>query len=243
MSRGLAPPGCGLFGETTEEPAMNRIFVIAVLAAACGGSSGSTAVDRNRAGTGSSTLRVTGNVDVTVSATAPVTNYSVTLRDGLGANVGGATVVVRSPAHGDVALVEAGTGSGNYTGSKTSYPGGDLALSVVRGTDKVQGVVVGYPGEHAINGPTLNGTVSSGQPLQVTWTTPSTAKAATITTRDFSVQAPDTGTYDIPAANNPVRPNQRVILVRSNELDVAGALPTSRMRVTVTTTVDPFTVN
>lgn len=222
---------------------MNRILVIALLAAACGGSSASTAVDRNRAGSGSSTLRVTANVDVTVSATSPVTNYSVTLRDGLGANVSGATVVVRSAGNGDVTLTEASAGSGNYTGSKTTYPGGDLALSVVRGTDKVQGVVVGYPGEHAINGPALNATVSSGQPLPVTWTTPSTSKAATITTRDFSAQVPDLGTYDIPAASNPVRANQRVIVVRTNELDIAGALPTSRMRVTVTTTVDPFTVN
>jgi len=224
---------------------MKRIFVIAALAAACGGSSAGTAVDRNRAGSGSSTLRVTANVDVTVSDTAPVTDFQVTLRDGLGANVSGATVTVHSPALGDVPLVEASAGTGQYTNSKTSYPGGDLSLTVVRGSDNVQGVVAGYPGEHLINAPAPNAIVSSTQPLHVSWTTPATAKAATLTTRDYSVQVPDTGAYDIPAGNatNPVRASQRVSVVRSNELDIAGALPSSRMRVTVTTTVDPFTVN
>ena len=223
---------------------MKRILFLAALAAGCGGSAG-TAVDHNRAGSGTSTLRVTANVDVTVSATAPATSFSVTLRDGLGQNVSGATVTVHNAGLGDVPLAEASAGTGVYTNSKTSYPSGDLALSVVRGTDKVDGVVVGYPGTHAINSPTLNGTVSSAQPLQVSWTTPATGKAATITTRDYSIQVPDTGTYDIPAGNasNPVRASQRVIVVRQNEVDVAGALPTSRMRVTVTATVDPFAVN
>lgn len=221
------------------------LAALSALAAACGGSSAGTALDHNRAGLGTSTLRVTANADVTVSTTAPVTNFSVTLRDGLGQNVSGATVTFHNTGLGDVALVEASAGTGVYTNSKTSYPSGDLALSVVRGTDNVEGVVVGYPGTHAINSPTLNGTVSSTGPLHVSWTTPTTGKAATISTRDYSIQVPDTGTYDIPAGNatNPVRASQRVIVVRQNEVDVAGALPTSRMRVTVTTTVDPFTVN
>ena len=222
---------------------MKKILVIAALAASCGGSGAGTAVDRNRAGTGSSTLRVTGSVDVTVSDTAPVTNFQISLRDGTGANVSGATVTVHTPALGDVPLVEASAGTGNYTNSKTSYPGGDVVVTVVRGSDVVQGVVVGYPGEHTINSPTLNSTVSSSQALHVSWTTPATAKAATVTTRDYNIQVPDTGAYDVPVASNPVRASQRVIVVRSNEVDVAGGLPTSRMRVTVTTTVDPFTVN
>jgi len=70
---------------------MKRILVIAAVAAACGGSSG-TAVDHNRAGSGSSTLLVTGTV----------------------------TVTVHNSASGDVALTEAQTGSRVYTGSKTS---------------------------------------------------------------------------------------------------------------------------
>jgi hypothetical protein len=218
-----------------EEKNVKRIVLIATLVAACGGSS-NTAVDRNRAGSGSSTLLVTGNVTVTVSDTAPSTSYSVTVRDGLNANVTGATVTV-----GSLALTDAGGGS--YTGSSTSYPTGDLTLSVVKGTDKVQGVTLGFPGAHAINAPTLNSTVSSTQPLHVSWTTPAVAKSATVTTRDYTIQVPDTGAYDIAAANNPVRTSQRVIVTRSNEVDIAGGLPGSSLKTTVTTRVDPFVVN
>jgi hypothetical protein len=220
---------------------MKRIVLIAIVAAACGGTSHS-GVERNRAGSGTSTLRVTASVDVTNSATAPVTNYQVDLRDGLGAIVSGATVTVHDSGLGDVALAETSTGSGRYTGSKTAVPGGDLSLQVVRGADSVSGVVVGYPGAHSVNAPALNATVTANQPMDLSWTTPTTAKAATITTRDYSIQVPDTGSYSIPAANNPPRASQRVILARSNEVDIGGALPTSRLRVTVTTTVDPFSV-
>src|SRR3989442_1120262 len=158
---------------------MKRILVIAAVAAACGGSSG-TAVDHNRAGSGSSTLLVTGTVTVTVSDTAPLTSFSVTVKDGLGANLTGATVTVHNSAYGDVALTEAQTGSGVYTNSKTSYPSGDLSLSVVNGADKVQGVVVGYPGTHPINAPASGATVAANAPLHVSGTPPTVSKAATI---------------------------------------------------------------
>src|SRR5207248_1038399 len=130
------------------------------------------------------------------------------------------------------------------TGSSTSYPSGDLSLSVVKGTDQVQGVVLGYPGAHAINAPTVNSTVSAGQPLHVSWTTPSVAQSVTITTRDFNAtDVSDTGSYDIAGTNNPARTNQRVIIVRSNQLDLAGGLSGSLAKVTVTRRVDPFIVN
>src|SRR5438445_5253053 len=124
--------------DSEKEQTVKRILVIAAMAAACGGSS-SSAVDHNRAGSGSSTLKVTSTVDVIVSATtpatSPLTNFSVTLKDGLNANVTGATVTVHNAAFGDVALAYAGGGS--YTASKTSYPSGDLSLTVVNGTDNV----------------------------------------------------------------------------------------------------------
>src|SRR5437868_6898543 len=222
---------------------MTRILVIAAVAAACGGSSG-TAVDHNRAGSGSSTLLVTGTVTVTVSDTAPLTSFSVTVKDGLGANLTGATVTVHNSAYGDVALTEAQTGSGVYTNSKTTpYPSGDLSLSVVKGTDKVQGVVVGYPGTHAINAPAGGSTVAANALLHVSWTTPTVAKAATISlgSGGFSAQAADTGAYDVPAGSNPARTGQRVTIVRSNEVDVGGGLPGSSMKVTVSLRGDTFT--
>jgi len=220
---------------------MKRIVLLALVTAACGGSSG-TAVDRNRAGTGSSTLLVSATVTVTNSATSPTTSLTADVNDGLGAAVTGATVTIQNAGlGGDTALVEGGT-AGHYTASKTSLPSGDFTMSVVKGTDSVQGVVVGSPGVHAINSPALNSTATANQPLDVSWTTPAISKSATITTRNYSVQVPDTGTYTIPAANNPVRTAQRVIIKRANEVEIARGLPGSIMRVTVTTTVDPFNV-
>jgi len=226
---------------------MKRILLVAFVTAACGGKSG-TAVDHNRAGSGSSTLLVNADVTATNSATSPTTSPTTSLqvdvRDGLNNRVPGATVTIQNAGlGGDVALVETPGGTvGRYLASKTVLPSGDFTLTVVKGTDSVLGVVVGSPGVHAINAPMLNGTYPSTAPLDVSWTTPATAKAATVTTRDYSVQVPDTGAYSIATANNPARTGQRVIVSRVNEVDLAGGLPGSRFRVTVTTTVDPFTV-
>ena len=220
---------------------MKRIVLLALVTAACGGASG-TAIDRNRAGTGSSTLLVSATVAITNSATSPTTSLTADVSDGLGAAVAGATVTIQNAGlGGDTALVEGGT-AGHYTASKTSLPAGDFTLSVVKGTDSVQGVVVGSPGVHAINAPALNSTAAANQPLDVSWTTPAMSKAATITTRNYSVTVPDTGTYTIPAANNPARTGQRVIIRRANEVEIARGLPGSIFRATVTTTVDTFTV-
>jgi hypothetical protein len=220
---------------------MKRIVFLALVTAACGGASG-TAIDRNRAGSGSSTLLVSATVAVTNSATSPTTSLTADVSDGLGAAVTGATVTIQNVGlGGDTALVEGGT-AGHYTASNTSLPAGDFTLSVVKGTDSVQGVVVGSPGLHDINAPTLNSTAAANQPLDVSWTTPAMSKSATITTRNYSVQVPDTGTYTIPAANNPARTGQRVIVKRANEVEIARGLPGSILRATVTTTVDPFTV-
>lgn len=221
---------------------MKRIVLGALMIAACGGSA-HTALDQNRAGTGTATLLVTADVTVTNSS-SPTTNLVVDVSDGLGAKVSGATVTIQNPGlGGDVALTEATAGSGHYTSSKTSLPSGDFALSVVRGTDRVVGVSVGNPGTHAINAPLVNTTVAANpQPLAVSWTTPTAAKSVTVTTRNYSVQAPDTGSYSIPPANNPARTGQRVVLKRSNEVEIAGGLSGSILRVAVTTTVDPFTV-
>jgi hypothetical protein len=215
---------------------MKRIVLIATVVAACGGTS-NVAANRNQAGSGSSTLLVTATATVTASDTSPSTAYLVNVKDAQNAGVTGATV-----SFGGVSLTDAG--GGNYTGSSTSYPSGDLSLSVVKGTDQVQGVVLGYPGAHAINAPTVNSTVSAGQPLHVSWTTPSVAPSVTITTRDFNAtDVPDTGSYDIAGTDNPARTNQRVTIVRSNQLDIAGGLSGSLAKVTVSRRVDPFTVN
>src|SRR5260370_39082282 len=172
----------------------------------------------------------------------PVTSFRVDVSDGLGNSVSGATVNVSTKDLGAVPLVEANAGSGHYVNSKTSFPTGDFTLSVSRGTDSVQGVLVGNPGAHTINAPARSSVVPASQPLQISWTTPLMAKSVTIETRGYSVEAPDTGAYTIPATGNPPRATQRLHASRVNEVDIAAGLPDSRLRVTFTSTVDPYTV-
>lgn len=213
----------------------------ALCLAACGGSS-SLATDRNRAGSGRSALLISGDVTASLTSSGPVTSFRVDLADGLGNVVAGATVNIATSDLGVVQLVEAIPGSGRYLNSKTSFPTGDFALSISRGSDSVQGVVVGNPGAHTINAPLKSAVVPANQPLQISWTTPLTAKSVTIETRDYSAMAPDTGSYTIPASGNPARTPQRLNVSRVNEVDIAAGLPGSRLGVTFTSTVDPYTV-
>ena len=221
---------------------MKRIVLVALAAAACGGSGG--AVDHNKGGTGTSTLLVTGTVTVTSSTTAPLTVFTVTVANGQQQSVSNATVTINNAGlGGDVTLTETPAGSGNYASSKTSLPTGDFTLSVVQGTDAVQGVVLGYPGAHTVSAPAANTIVTANQPLQVDWTTPSTAKSATVATRDLAkVTVPDTGTYTIAATSNPPRANQRVTVQRLNSTDITGGLTGSLFSVTVMNQVTPYLV-
>lgn len=224
---------------------MNRIAIAIACsaAAACGGHSVATA--QNKAGSGTSTLLVQADVNAEVTSTGPLTSFQVTVKDGLQQSVSGATVTIHNDQLGDVPLVEANAinNPGRYSNSKAAVATGAFTLSVVRNADNVQGVVVGNPGAHTVNAPVVNSTVPANQPLEVSWTTPTTAKSVSISTRGgFSVQAPDTGTFTIPAANNPAQTNQHLDLSRFNEVDIAGGFSGSRMRVTYTASVNPYTV-
>lgn len=218
------------------------LAALAATALACGGS---TATSHNNPGTGSSTLLVTGNIEASMNDTGPATNFTVNIRDGFGNRVSGASVAISNGGlpNGSVSLVEATPGSGRYQSSIAQFPGGDFGLSVTRNADNVQGVVVGGVGMHTINAPTRNAVVPANQPLAVSWTTPSTAKQATISTRDFNgVSTADTGSYTIAAASNPPNTSQQLQVSRFNEVDIAGGLAGSRLRVTFTTSVNPFVV-
>lgn len=215
----------------------------AALLAACGGDSTGPATDRNNPGTGSSTLLVTADVDASDVPGGFVTDLDVSVRDAADNPVSGATVTISNPSFGVVALLETGAGSGDYQATRTSLPVGDFTLNVVRGADNVRDVVLGGPGVHVITGPAISATVSSQQPLMVTWTVPSQAKNAELETRDFGpLLMPDNGTFQIPAASNPARPDQRIRVFRFNELSIAGGLTGSRMRVEIRQTVEPIIV-
>jgi hypothetical protein len=211
---------------------VNRIsfVVIALALAACGKQS--TALERNRAGTGSGTLLVDASIDASTTSGA-LTSFQVDLQDGLGANVSGATVTIHNAEFGDVPLVEASAGSGKYVNSKAAISNADFGLDVSHPTKgAVTGVVVGNPGMHVINAPQAGATVPTGA-LQVSWTTPTTAYSAAVETRDFGpAAAPDTGTYTIAAASNPANATQRLDVDRYNMVNIAGGLFGSQMKVT-----------
>jgi len=226
---------------------MKKVLALIGAAAlvACGSNGGSNAaVTHNSAGTGSSTLLVQGDVTASTVSGAPLTTFSVTVRDGAGNTVGGATVTVSNASltGGSISLAQAVAGTGPYVNTVASFPTGDFRLDVVKGSDTVQGVVVGGVGMQTINAPSVNSTITANTDLPVTWTTPAVAKSFTISTRDMAFSGPDLGAYTIVAAQNPARPNQRVRIDRVNEVEAAGALFGSRLRVTYTASVDPFTV-
>jgi hypothetical protein len=119
----------------------------------------------------------------------------------------------------------------------------DYRLTVVRGTDNVQGVVVGGISAHQIASPSANATIAANQPMTVTWTRPSEAVAVDLETRDFIAEGiPDAATYTVPAGNNPARPDQRIRVWRYNQVDIAGGLFGSRLKLSIRNTVEPIVV-
>ncbi len=220
-------------------------IVSAAVLGACSSSTG-PATSRNNPGTGTSTLRVTADIDANDDPTIIggfSTDYTVSVRDGLGNKVSGATVTIANPSLGTITLPETAPGSGDYSLTGNTFPSGDFELNVVKGTDNVKDVVLGGPGVHNITTPVANSTVTAGQPLTVRWTVPSQAKSAEVETKDFGpVTLPDTGAYVISGANNPANASQRVRVFRFNDVDIAGGLPGSRLRVQVRKTVEPITV-
>lgn len=217
--------------------------IIATLLACGGGGSTGPAVSRNNPGTGSSTLTVTADIDGANVPGGYSTDYTVSVRDGLGNKVSGATVTISNPSLGTLTLPESPAGSGDYFNTKLSFPAGDFQLDVVRGTDNVRGVILGGPDVHMVTAPVAGSVATAGQPMTVRWSLTSRSKAATIDTRNFGpLVLPDTGAYTILGANNPANANQRVRVSRYNEVDIAGGLPGSRLRVTVENTIQPINV-
>ncbi len=217
------------------------------LTTACGDGTG-PATSRNNPGTGSSTLRVIAEIDANDDPSIIggfQTEYVVSVRTGAGLAVSGATVTISNPSlpSGKVTLPETTT-PGDYFVTGNTFPAGDFRLDVVKGTDNVSGVVVGGPGVHNILAPVKNDTVAVNQPILVRWTVPSKAKSAELETRDIGpITLPDTGAYQIAGAdNNQIRPDQRIRVFRFNEVDIAGGLLGSRLRVKVRKTVEPVVV-
>jgi hypothetical protein len=213
-----------------------------ILLAAGGESRTDPAIDRNDPGTGTGTLDIRGNVDVFDEAGGFVTEFSVRVRDGIGKPVTGATVTITNPGFGEVTLLDP-QASGNYRAKRNAFQEGDFALSVVSGTDLVEGVVLGGLGIHTITEPATHSAVAAGQALTVRWEVSSQARSAEVETQHYGpVLLPDTGAVIIPGASNPAGADQRILVFRFNEVDIAGGLFGSRMRVEVRQSVDPLIV-
>ncbi len=222
--------------------ALGILTAALVAVAGCGGGT-SPVIERNDPGTGSSTLQVQADIDANDVVGGFITDFQVDVRDGAGNPVSGATVTIRNNDLGTVTLLESSAGSGDYVATRNSFPSGDFELSVVRGTDKVEGVVLGGPGVHTITAPVADETHVALQDLIVTWTAPLQARSAEVET--FSYTSPvlaDNGTFTIPAIENEARADQRIRVFRFNDVDIAGGLPGSRLRVEVRQTIEPVII-
>ena len=214
-----------------------------LLISACGSDSTGPAAERNDPGTGTRTMKVTGEIEGQDVAGGFVTEFDVSLRDAAGNPISGATVTVRNNTLGTVNLLELSAGSGDYEATVNTFAPGDYRLDVTRGADSVRGVVVGGMAAHQIISPKADTTVSANQPFLVTWSRPSEAAGADVETRDYSVEGiPDAGSYTIPGGANPARTDQRIRVWRYNQVDLAGGLFGSRLKLKIRNTVEPFIV-
>ena len=222
-----------------------RSLVLGVMAGtlvACG-SGTDPVIDRNDPGTGTLTLKVVADIDATDVVGGFVTDFQVDVEDAAGNPISAAIVTINNSSLGEITLLETNAGSGRYVAVRNSFPDGDFELNVVRGTDNVQGIILGGPGVHTITAPLANASVTALQSLIVTWTAPSQARSAELETHNYGpVVVPDTGAATIPALEIQARPDERIRIYRFNEVDISGALIGSRLRVEVRQTVEPVVV-
>ena len=171
----------------------------------CGGDNSTCpAVARNSAGTGTSTMRLTADIDADNALGGFTTDYFVSLRDGLGNRISGATVTYSNSPLFTLTLVETGVSSGDYASMRFGFPAGEFRLDVTRGADNVRSVNLGGPGVHTISAPVNRSIATAGQPLVVFWSVASRAKVAQIETMDLGpIEIADVGTYTIAGPNNP----------------------------------------
>ncbi len=222
---------------------MALVCAASLVALACG-DSGGPAVARNDPGTGTRTMKVNADIDGNDVPGGFITDFDVSLRDVQGNPISGATVTVRNSTLGTVALLEDGIGTGDYVATVNTFAPGDYELEVVKDTDNnVQGVVIGGMAVHEIMTPSVNDTVLADADLVITWTRPSEAAAADVETQDFAVDGiPDLGSYTIQGADNPARPDQRIRVFRFNQVDIAGGLFGSRIKLEIRNSVEPVVV-
>jgi hypothetical protein len=196
--------------------------------------------DTNSGGTGNQTLFVQAIVDVDEVTGGFLTEFRVTVSDRNQEPVSEAEVVIEG---GFAAMTLEEGSEGFYSAEFTGAASGTLKLRVQKDTMYVRDVVLGNIGIHAILEPEDSDTVPAGVPLVVSWVSDREAPFARLSTRDATFEnVPDMGEFTIPDDENPARTNQRVELLRFNEVQIAGGLRDSYFRMEVKRTVEPVLV-
>jgi hypothetical protein len=202
----------------------------------------------NSAGTGTSTLLVTGNASAhanIANAKVPadfMTDVSVHVSlNGQDVTTGTVTINSRSMKT-PTALTYSQQNNGEWQVSIAGYDE-VYELSVVSGPDKVTGVIVDGPDIHQFTAPMAGASLDSTMANTLTWERGIVADSATFRVGDLDRLAiQDTGTFSIPpgslkAEKDQARPNT-LQLTRTNQVVPKGAVAGSTFSVSIENELD-----
>ena len=233
-----------MHGRITNTRVLAALLCAASLAgAACGSDATGPAAERNDPGTGTNTMKVIADIDGEEAGGGFVTAFEVSLRDAQGNPISGATVTIENTELGTVTLLELDAGSGDYEATRNTFAAGDYRLDASKDAEAVTGVIVGGMSVHEIMSPSSGDTLAVNTPQTVTWTRPSEAAGVDVETRDYTAEGiPDVGTLTIPGEFFTARTDERVRVTRFNEVNIAGGLFGSRLRLSIRNGVEPLVV-
>jgi len=221
-----------------------------VLFAACGGSPLDPGAGNN-AGTGTSTLLVTGSATATPrlanaqQASDFDTAFSVRIQLAGAPVVTGSVTMTSSHGATPLTFTSVGNDAGHWTGDASGYDQ-VYQLDVTSGADKVSGVIVDGPDIHVITSPTAGATIDSTMPFTATWNRAAEADVARWEMGDGGngngIVVPDTGTYSVAPltlnASKDKAQTNTIRLTRENRVTPAGATTGSELTVGVENELD-----
>jgi hypothetical protein len=218
-----------------------------VLFAACGGSPLDPGAG-DSAGTGTSTLLVTGSATATPrlanaqQASDFDTAFSVRIQLANAPVVTGTVTMTSSRGVTPLAFTTVGNDAGHWTGDASGYDE-VYQLDVTSGTDKVSGVIVDGPDIHVITSPTAGATLDSTVAFTATWSRAAAADVARFEMGDGDgIVIPDTGSYSVAPgtmkASKDRAQTNTLRLTRQNRVTPAGALTGSELTVGVENELD-----
>jgi hypothetical protein len=225
----------------------HSVLTSLVLFAACGGSPLDPG-SGNSAGTGTSTLLVTGSATATPrlanaqQASDFDTAFSVRLQLSNAPVVTGTVTMTSSRGATPLTFTTVGNDAGHWTGDATGYDE-VYQLDVTSGSDKVSGVIVDGPDIHVITSPTAGATLDSTMAFTATWNRAASADVATFEMGDGNgIVVPDTGSYSVAPgtlkASKDRAQTNTMRLTRQNRVTPAGAVTGSELTVGVENELD-----